>query len=447
MKQNFLAGSAAVALLVGLAAASPARADDAAPPPHPMVGPVMFSGSVEAGTNVNFDDPANNFNFGHLFTDRANSFRMNQFQLTAEKDLDPAATGLDWGFKVEGLYGTDARFTHSIGLWSLETNSPYQFDFIELNGQAHLPVIFSGGIDLKAGIYSTPIGYEVINATGNFFYTHSYIFNYGIPLKHTGLISTSHVTDWLDIWAGVDTGLNGFLPTRSGDNNSSEAVLAGFGINNPIPNLTILGLAHVGSEDAYNKNAPANYFNAAGRRQDPNRHTRQIYDIVTSYKVNDQISVANELDYIKDDLGVETGTALTSHSNATAEGAALYGIYTFNDQLSFGARGEVFRDDQGFFVAGFGSAQDFMRVEQATGGVNTVYAPGKATYSELTLGVNYKPPLPALPLNAGLTIRPEFRWDHAWGTPGSNKQFNMNSAGVNTSNDQYMFSIDGILAF
>src|ERR1019366_7683155 len=112
-------GSAAIALAVGLAAAAPARADDAtppAPPPHPMVGPVMVSDYVDGGKYVNFDSPANNYNFGELFQDRANTFRMNQLVLTGEKDLDPAATGMDWGFKIQGLYGTDARYTHSIGM-------------------------------------------------------------------------------------------------------------------------------------------------------------------------------------------------------------------------------------------------------------------------------------------------------------------------------------------
>lgn len=375
---------------------------------------------------------------------------------TAEKDLDPAATGLDWGFKFSAFYGTDARFTHSFGLWDLETHSPYQFDITEANGQAHLPVVFSGGIDVKAGIYSTPIGYEVIDATGNFFYTHSFIFNYGIPLKHTGVITTSHVNGFLDLWFGVDTGVNGFLPTRSGDNNSSGAILGGFGINNPIPNLTILALGHYGPEYGYNKNISTTLNSGANPigtvRQDANRHARQIYDIVTTYKVNDQITVANELNVIKDDLGVESpagcANRLTCHSGATAEGAALYGIYSFNDQLSFGARGEVFRDDQGLFVSSIQSAQDFMRAQRASVPANNpLFAAGKATYSELTLGANYKPPLPALPLNAGLTIRPELRWDHAWGLAGSGKAFNMNSVGVNTSNDQFLFSVDAIFGF
>jgi putative OmpL-like beta-barrel porin-2 len=433
MSYKFLSATAAVALLIGLPASAPARADET--PAHPMIGPVMFSGHVEAGTNLNPDDPTNNTNFGQLFTDRSNSFRMNQLMLTAEKDLNPAATGLDWGFKAQLLYGTDARITHYFGVWDHATNSPYQFDITELNGQVHLPEFFSGGVDVKAGMYSTPIGYEVIDATGNFFYTHSYIFNYGIPLKHTGVQTVSHINSMFDVWAGVDSGVNAWLPTRGGDNNGSPALLFGLGVNNPIPNLTVLALAHLGPENGYVKGNSFTYVNGAGVAQDPNHHARQIYDIVTSYKVNDQLTVANELNYIRDDL-----------FRASAEGAAFYGIYAWNDQMSFGARAEVFRDDQGFFVSTPLASTAFVNVQRALSPA-PVLSNGKATYSELTLGVNYKPALPKNPLNAGLTIRPEFRWDHSWGMNPGAHAFNASATSTGTKDDQFLFSIDGIISF
>lgn len=452
MNHRFLTGSAAIALAIGFAATAPARADDA-PPPHPMVGSVMFSGWVEGGSNFNPAAPDSNVNQGQLMTERANTFRMNQTALVAEKDLDPAATGMDWGFKVEGLYGTDARITHTFGLFDRATKAMYQWDLVELNASAHLPIIVSGGIDLKAGLYSTPIGYEVINAPGNFFYTHSYIFNYGIPLKHTGILSTTHVTSMIDLWAGVDTGVNAGLPIRPMENNGSAAGLFGIGLNNPIPNLTVLALAHYGPENAYIKGLNTT---ATGRlTPDRNKYARQIYDIVTTYKVNDALTLVNELNVIKDDLspGLTPG-----HSGATAEGAAFYGIYKFNDQLSFGARAEIFRDDQGFFVTSPSGALDFVSSERGFGtypGGTQAQTPrnvlnwsaGKATYGAITLGANYVPPLPPLPLNAALTIRPEVRWDHAWGLAGSNKAFNANKAGTFKDNDQFLFSVDAIFGF
>jgi hypothetical protein len=461
MGLRFLTGAAAIALIGALVQVTPTRAQQVAPPPAPAAEPapaapahfvwngITISGHVEAGTNINPNGPDNNINFGQLFTDRSNSFRMNQMMLTAEKDLDPAATGIDWGFKLQGMYGTDARFTHTIGLWDRATNSPYQFDFVEANGQLHVPIPGTGGMDMKAGIYSTPIGYEVIDATGNFFYTHSYIFNFGIPLKHTGFLTTTHLTPMFDLWAAADTGVNAGPPFfRGSDDNGAGAFLFGLGVNNPVPNLTVLALAHIGAENGYVKGATLCGITTFCYGANPNGAVRQIYDVVTTWKPTDQITVANETNYIRDDL-----------FHATAEGTAFYGIYKWNDQWSFGARGEVFRDDQGFFVAAFQESQAFMNAERgipaAVPGFSGGYNAGKATYSELTIGANWTPALAfpdALPSTLGLTIRPEFRWDHAWGLNPGVHPFNVTKASaaagaIGTKDDQILLSVDAILAF
>lgn len=463
MSQRFLS-SAAIAFLAGSTLALPAQAQQAAPapvdqsaapaapaaPPHPTWNGIMVSGHIDAGTNINPDSPDNNVNFGQLFTDRANSFRMNQATLAAEQDIDSSQPNFNWGWRVEGMYGTDARFTHTIGLFDRATNSPYQWDLVEGSLSIHSPVVFAGGIDVKAGIYPTPIGYEVIDANGNFFYTHSYIFNFGIPLKHTGAYATAHVTAMLDIWAGMDTGVNAGAPfLRATDNNHSGAVLAGFGINNPIPNLTILGLAHIGPENGYVAGAKLCGVTTACYTGDPNDHVRQIYDVVTTYKLSDALTVANETNYIRDDL-----------FKADAEGSAFYGIYKWSDQWSFGARGELFRDNQGFFVTAFQESDAFMNAERGIPTPNSAYSAGynagKATYSELTFGANWSPAVafPAqLPSTLGLILRPEVRWDHAFGLNPGMHPFDVTTASgksgtINgTKNDQILLSVDAILAF
>src|ERR1700674_1283361 len=68
-----------------------------------------INGHTEAGVAANGDS---NNNFGHLFTDRANSLLFNQDVLTIQRPLDPKATDYDFGFKFQMMYGSDARYTH-----------------------------------------------------------------------------------------------------------------------------------------------------------------------------------------------------------------------------------------------------------------------------------------------------------------------------------------------
>src|SRR5579862_9765279 len=111
-------GSAAQGSLAGILMAiamAPCAwaADETAPtaPAAPVrwVDTLKLSGHIEAGITGNPDSPSNGIDFGHLFTDRANTPLMNQLLLTAERPLDPQATGYDFGFKLQGLYGSDAR--------------------------------------------------------------------------------------------------------------------------------------------------------------------------------------------------------------------------------------------------------------------------------------------------------------------------------------------------
>src|SRR5260370_7557602 len=71
---------------------------------------LTITGLVEVGASGNANNPAVT-NFGQLFTDKANSFFLNQASLTVQRPLDPQATGYDFGFKFQTMYGSDARYT------------------------------------------------------------------------------------------------------------------------------------------------------------------------------------------------------------------------------------------------------------------------------------------------------------------------------------------------
>src|SRR5260221_4652529 len=293
-------------------------------PPEPRF---KIYGWIEAGITGNPDSPIDNHNFGHLFTDRANEFLLNQVVITGERALDPNATGFDWGFKAQFMIGSDARYIHSLGMMDLTTNNRIQPDFPEVYASAHIPVGTTGGIDLKVGKFVTLEGAETIDPRTNVFYSHTYIFNFGIPFNNSGFQSVLHVNKYLDVYAGIDRGVN----VTFKDNNSSIAFEGGIGLNLLDGNLTTLAITHVGPEN------PGN-----------NHSDHYLNDITTTWKITKAFTSITDLNLIYDDL-----------LPAWGYGAAQYFTYAVNDWLILGILSEIWRDEEGFFVAQFRANNDF----------------------------------------------------------------------------------------
>lgn len=369
-------------------------AADAAP--AASVAPASFwdtfavSGDLDAGITGNSVRPPDGVNFGHLFTDRADTPLFNQFLIAAQRPLDPKATGYDFGFKFQGYYGTDARYTHFLGELDYIVPERAQFDIVEANLQFHLPWLTSGGIDLKIGQYVTTLGAEAIPAGDNYLYSHSYIFNYGVPFKHTGVLTTTHVNENLDLIAGIDSGVNTSL--GHGDNNSAPAFLGGMYLTFLEGALTISATTHIGPENG----------NTELVREaclcNPNSALRYLSDITTTWKVNDKVTLITDLNYIRDD-----------GFHATGFGGAQYLVYTINDWLKIVGRGEIWRDANSFFVGAFPGNFDFVNAEY--GFANGSYTGGKTTYGAFTVGLNIAPQIPQTTPIKAVIFRPEVRFD------------------------------------
>src|SRR5690349_3233748 len=79
-------------------------------------------GWIDSGITFNPSDPRDHQNFGHLFTDRANEPLLNQAVITAERTLKPEEGHWDWGFKLQLMLGSDARFIHYLGIFDNTMN-------------------------------------------------------------------------------------------------------------------------------------------------------------------------------------------------------------------------------------------------------------------------------------------------------------------------------------
>jgi hypothetical protein len=420
MKRIFLTSVAALALTTSMALAadvSTKKKADAPPPPPPMWwDAVTITGHVEGGTTINFANPWNQLNFGRLFDDRASTPTLNQALLTIQKPLDPKATGYDWGFKVQGMIGSDARYTHFLGELDYAIHDRVQLDVVEAFAVAHLPWAFEGGIDVKVGQFVTLSGAEVIPAADNPFYSHSYIFNFGVPLKHTGVMTISHVAPWLDIYAGITSGVNTSLGWP-GDNNSSPSFHGGIGLTFLDGALTALATTHIGPENPKQldplgvgwSNTPV------ACACNPNSALRYLNDITVTWKATDNLTFITDLNYIRDD-GWNPDPWTGRARGVDGYGGAQYAIYKVNDWVKIAGRAEIWRDNNGFFVGAFPGYNDFLNVEHGFPAPSVIFAPGAGafhgtTYFALTAGLTLTPEVPKNPYITGLIMRPELRWD------------------------------------
>ena len=338
-------------------------------------------GWVESSFTGNPAGPNDNQNFGRLFDDRSNEFVMNQAVINAERVLD-SKLDFDWGFKLQLLFGTDARYIYSLGMrYHNAGTGHYQGDIPEAYLSLQLPLLTEGGLEVKLGKFVSLEGAESVDPRENPFFSHTYIFNFGVPTSHTGALFTLHTTSWLDLIAGVTRGVN----TSIDDNNNSPAFHGGVGLSFNEEKLVVLASTHIGPESDDNDTDPT-YFN----------------DITVTWKMTDKFTSITDLNYVRD-----------SEADADAYGVARYFTYTINDKIAVGVRGEVWRYDKGAYVAQYANPSDPSRSFSGASTVDPRTVDGaRTTYGALTIGLNIKLPMPK-PLRC-LTIRPELRVDHAF---------------------------------
>ena len=375
--------------------ANPASAAAEKPADKPYVAPknlsewassIKLGFQIEGGITGNPDDPRSRRNFGRLFDDNSNRPVLNQAMVTIGRDVDPKATSVDVGFKLQAFYGSDARIVHTLGVFDQLIHDRNQLTVTEASISVRLPDLFAGGLDIKAGMYPTPLGFELIDPKSNPFYSHSYIFNYGLPFKHVGALATAHVSDTIDLYLGIDSGTNTGVGYGGGDNNNRPAGIAGIGYNAPGGKFTVLALTHMGPENS-KRNTPF-----------ANEAMRYYNDVVITWKTTDKLTLTTELNYVQED-----------GFNANAYGAAFYASYALSDTLTLNGRAEVFRDNQNFFVSTPVAERDFANFERGVFS-RFITSTRAGTYSGLTAGVTYKPSGMPSYLST-LMVRPEIRYD------------------------------------
>ncbi len=222
----------AITLLLTLVAAAAPAAERIAPKTLEFLADTSISGYVQSSYQYTFGHNGTPGRAGgRQFNNSGSDFSIDQFKLTLESPL--ADDRFAAGYRVDFLAGKDAERIHSYGLFSSDPNelsrrqarnNPQAVDLQQAYVAFRVPV--GNGLDAKFGKFVSLAGAEAIDAPANWFLSRSYIFSFGEPFTHTGLLLSYRWNDMLDTQLGV---VNGWDTVT--DNNSGKTWLGRVGVS------------------------------------------------------------------------------------------------------------------------------------------------------------------------------------------------------------------------
>lgn len=274
-----------------------------------------FGGHVAVSYNYNFNNPNSGVNAFRVFDEKANQFTIHQAELWIDK---PTTTESPIGFGVDVVLGRDAKKIHAFGLGGSEE----VFDLTQAYVTYKAPI--GNGLDLKAGKFVTLHGAEVIRRTGDYQISRSLAFNFAIPFTHTGIMASYSFNSLLSLTAGIVNGWD------NADDNNNDKSFHGMATITPIKDLSVTLGGTWGPEQRF----------AGDTRNGPKRG---LLDLVASYKPIAPLTLTLNYDYAEQDEAFADGGA-----TARWHAIAAYATYEITDKFSVGARGEYFRDEDGF---------------------------------------------------------------------------------------------------
>jgi Putative beta-barrel porin-2, OmpL-like. bbp2 len=403
---------------------------------------IVFGGWANAGITYNSVSPENNFNGPVTFADRSGEFQLNQLNFFIQRAVATEGDNWDVGGRFDVMFGSDAIFTQAYGVtaydvnngttlnrnhWDLDLlNSENRFYDLALP-QAYLEVYapIGNGLNIKAGHFYTPIGYETVPAPDNFFYTHAYTMQYGEPFTHTGILGSYTVDSNWSVMGGVITG-------------SSTGGWDG-GWDKQLGNWAGIAGATWTSTD---KNSSLNVSGTYGGTSEHNSSSWAMYSIVGKHNITDKMHLMVQHDH---GFAGNTPDFSTTPLTPNAIDAEWYGInthltYDVSDTITAGVRGEWFRDQNAFRVCSPGrvAAATNSVDENGTAGsyaANFLSTCSAASYYAVTAGVTWKP-------TTWLRLRPNVRYDWADGA----RPFGDGNS-LSGKLDQFLFSTDMTINF
>jgi putative OmpL-like beta-barrel porin-2 len=287
-----------------------------APPPTPaptLLNDIQADVFVSFGYTYNINRPTDRLNSLRLFDENANTFSVDVAELVLQKSVTKVG---DAGFRVDLVAGGSIpQKTQSYGL-SIGQSADLQ--------QAVLSYIapLGSGLRLDLGKFVTHLGAELIEGYDGYNdnYSRSFLFNYAIPLTHTGVKASYAVSSGLSAMVMV---VNGWDNVR--DNNSGKSFGGQLALT-PVSPLTV-------------------YLNYLGgpEKTDTSGFTRHTFDVVATWKALQALTLGLNADY-----GTESGASLVEPGkSAIWKGVAGYARLDMTSKMALALRAETLRDEGG----------------------------------------------------------------------------------------------------
>ena len=325
------------------------------------IGGWLSSGIYSNQYGAKYNGPLTMRGYGDGYT-------VDQMWLYAEKAADNGGSGLAFGGRVDFIWGADGPDTQCFGDggwdgdWFTSKDDNYGSALPQLYGE-----MAYDDFKVKVGHFYTIIGYEVVPAPDNFFYSHSYALAIE-PFTHMGVLGEYVANDNWTFYGGWTNGWdNGWL--------------------NPTHASTFLG----GVSATLNDKLTVTYATSFGDLRNQQwsedfrgKITGYLHSIVLDWQINCKLNYILQSDFLTVD-GDLSGSYDIHAASAKAYGVNQYLLYTINDRWAIGTRVEWFR-------------QEVDIVQRYHMSANAAAA---------TFGINYKP-------TQSIIFRPEIRWD-AWG--------------------------------
>ena len=310
-------------VLVGLPAGVAAQ-DQAAPETTSEDGDnpwddVTYGGWIQAG--------AHSYNTG-MFNNKDDSVSLHQGWLFIDKEAS-GEDGVGWGFHMDYVYGVDGPDTQAFfGQDDAWDNSWDNGDFYGHAIPQLYGVVAMGDASVKVGHFYTIMGYEVVQAPDNFFFSHAFTMFNSEPFTHTGVLG-EYALGNVTLYGGWTLGWDSGFGTSVPDGNN---LLGGISV----------GLGDIGA---------VIYTTTAGRLGAGGLSSGYSHSIVVDLNLTDRLNYVFQSDY------VDNPAANESH------GVNNYLFFALTEQVSIGTRVEWWNTNVGPVASDLFSVTSGMKIQ------------------------------------------------------------------------------------